>query len=247
MQNNQQLNEGLRSKDLENMIKPLLTIDTFRSKMGEDRDVCVVSVVAKDRNPAKDLMEFIEKGYNFVLDSDVASGENTDGEYVVFIELARTPELAEQIRELTYGIKKLTGMNEFKFKYHKKEGVHDLTEESLKSVIPATPSMYDSFLNNVKTEEVKKFFSKTLMDDLKLDKDIITIYKPFDKVLKFKIVDESDSVLENIEGPVSIDDKSMSEIFWLTKVLGDYGINKVDQNFVLHNGKQTMLLQRIEQ
>ena len=66
MPNNQQLNEGLRSRDLENMIKPVLSIDTFRSKMGEDRDVCVVSVVAKDRNPAKDLMEFLEKGYNFV-------------------------------------------------------------------------------------------------------------------------------------------------------------------------------------
>ena len=50
--------------------------------MGEDRDVCVISFQVTDRAPAKDLMEFIEKGYHFVLDSDVSSGENEKGEYI---------------------------------------------------------------------------------------------------------------------------------------------------------------------
>ena len=75
VQNNQQLNEGLRSNDLKDMVRNVFNIDTHRSKMGEDRDVCVLSFTVKDRNPAKDLMEFIEKGYNFVLDADVSSGE----------------------------------------------------------------------------------------------------------------------------------------------------------------------------
>ena len=48
MQNNQQLNEGLRSLDLQEMIYPLFEIDSHRSKMGEDRDVCVG--VQEDRN-----------------------------------------------------------------------------------------------------------------------------------------------------------------------------------------------------
>jgi hypothetical protein len=61
MQNNQQLNEGLRSLDLEEMVYPLFEIDSHRSKMGEDRDVCVMTFKVKDRNPAKDVMEFIEK------------------------------------------------------------------------------------------------------------------------------------------------------------------------------------------
>jgi hypothetical protein len=85
--------------------------------MGEDRDVCVLSFTVKDRNPAKDLMEFIEKGYNFVLDADVSSGENADGEYLVFVELNRNPKLAENIKELEYGISKLTNIENFKFKF----------------------------------------------------------------------------------------------------------------------------------
>jgi hypothetical protein len=51
---NQQLNEGLRSNDLKDMVHSVLTIDTHRSKMGEDRDVCVLSFRVNDRNPAKD-------------------------------------------------------------------------------------------------------------------------------------------------------------------------------------------------
>ena len=248
MQNNQQLNEGLRPNDLENMVRPILSIDTFRSKMGEDRDVCVVSLTVKDRNPAKDVMEFVEKGYSFVLDADVSSGENNNGEYAVFIELSRTPKLAEQIKELEYGIKKLTGLTEFKFKYYKQSSEHDLTEEALSREIPSTQELYDGLLNKIRTEGVKRFFNKTLMDDLTLDGDVITIHKPFNRQVKLRMVKEAatDSILEGVADTITMDDASTSEIFWLTKVLGDYNINKVGDKFMFDNGGQAMLLQRIE-
>ncbi len=248
MQNNQQLNEGLRSKDLENMVETVFAVDSFRSKMGEDRDVCVLSMTVKDRAPARDLMEFIEKGYSFVLDADVSSGENDKGEYAVFIELERTPKLAEQIKEITYGVRKLTGLDDFKFKYYKENKTYDLTEETLSSIIPSTPASYDGYLNKVKTESVKKFFSKTLMDNLTLDGDVITIYKPFNQTVKLKIVKEDsvNSILEGVEDAITMDESSMSEIFWLTKIMGDYNINKVGENFMFDNNGQAMLLQRIE-
>ena len=249
MQNNQQLNEGLRPNDLENMVRPILSIDTFRSKMGEDRDVCVVSLTVKDRNPAKDVMEFVEKGYSFVLDADVSSGENNNGEYAVFIELSRTPKLAEQIKELEYGIKKLTGLTEFKFKYYKQSSEHDLTEEALSREIPSTQELYDGLLNKIRTEGVKRFFNKTLMDDLTLDGDVITIHKPFNRQVKLRMVKEAatDSILEGVADTITMDDASTSEIFWLTKVLGDYNINKVGDKFMFDNGGQAMRLQRFEQ
>jgi len=248
MQNNQQLNEGLRPLDLEEMIYPLFEIDTHRSKMGEDRDVCVVTFKVKDRNPAKDVMEFIEKGFDFVLDSDVSSGENADGEYFVFVELNRTPQLSEQIKEITYGVKKLTGIDDWKFKYHKMAGEHDMTQESLTKVIPPTPEEYDRHLNKIQTEGIKRFFSKTLMDNLTLEGDIITIHKPFDRQVKLRMVKEAstDSILEGVEDTITMDDAATSEVFWLTKVLGDYNINKVGDKFMFDNGGQAMLLQRIE-
>ncbi len=247
MQNNQQLNEGLRSNDLKDMVRNVLNIDTHRSKMGEDRDVCVLSFTVKDRNPAKDLMEFIEKGYNFVLDADVSSGENEDGEYLVFVELNRTPKLAENIKELEYGISKLTDIEDFKFKYYKEDSVHDLREETISSIVPTSPTDYDGFVNKVRTEGIKKFFSKTLMDDLTLDGDVITIHKPFDKQIKLRMVKEAatDTILEGVTDAITMDENAVSEIFWLTKVSGDYNINKVGDSFMFDNRGQAMLLQRI--
>jgi hypothetical protein len=244
---NQQLNEGLRPLDLQEMVYPTFEVDTFRSKMGEDQDVCVVSFQVKDRSPAKDLMEFIEKGFSFVLDADVSSGENNKGEYAVFVEIPRTNKLSEQIKELAYGVRKLTGIKEFKFRYHKTNDVHEVTEETLKRFIPSTPGEYEGLMIRMKTEGIRQFFNKTLMDDLTLDGDVITIHKPFDSKVQLKMIKEGDpkEIQEGVEGSIQVDEKSTSEVFWLTKVLGDYNITKVGDNFVFDNGQQAMLLQRI--
>ena len=215
--------------------------------MGEDRDVCVISFQVTDRAPAKDLMEFIEKGYHFVLDSDVSSGENEKGEYSVFVELSRSPRLADHIKEITYGVCKLTGIDDFKFSYHKEQAVHEATEANLKAHIPPTAGAYDGMMTKIKVEGIKRFFGKTLMDDLTLDGDVITIHKPFDKKVQLRMIKEAntDTILEGSTDTISMDEDSMSEIFWLTKVLGNYNINKVGENFMFDNNGQAMLLQRI--
>ena len=55
-----------------------------------------------DQEPAKDLMSFIEKGYPFILDADVSSGENRKGKYDIYgidiktckeFQLTDTPDL----------------------------------------------------------------------------------------------------------------------------------------------------------
>jgi len=240
---NQQLNEGLRPLDLKDMVYPIIEVDTYRSKMGEDRDVCVLSFQASDRNPAKDMMEFIEKGYNFVLDADVSSGENSKGEYHIFVELDRTPKLPEQIQEIAYGIKKLTGISDWKFRYHKSDRDHDLSEENLSRIVPKTPTMYEGMMQKEKVESVKKFFNKTLMDDLTMEDSVITIHKPFDQKINLRLIDESPTMLE--DGP-SVDDASTAEIFWFTKVLGDYNISKFGDKFLFSNRDRQMLLQRID-
>lgn len=242
------LNEGLRPKDLENLVYPTFKVDTHRSKMGEDRDICVLTFRVKDRHPAADLTEFIEKGYDFVLDADVSAGENEQGEYFVFVEIQRSPQLAEQIEDLLYGTRRLTGIKNFKFKYHKQEEIVEATDKNLKAKIPQSARDYDGLLVRVKEESLKKFFNRTLMDDLTLDGDIITIHKPFNQKIKLKIVDENadtNTVFETLDSPIEFDDNAISEVFWLTKVLGDYSINKVGNSFVFDNQGQAMVLQRV--
>jgi hypothetical protein len=244
--NNQQLNEGLRPGDLQDLIEPLFHVDKFRSKMGEDRDVCVVSFSVKDRLPAKDMMEFIERGYQFVLDADISSGEDIDGGYTVFVELERKNDLHKNIKEIIEGLKRLTKIEEWNFRYHKDFETHDL-DEDLEKLIPNNANEYDGLMTRFKTEGIKKFFNKTLMDNLTLDGDVITIHKPFNQKLQFKLVaqDTTEKILEGATSQIQVDDKSMSEVFWLTKVIGDYGITKIGNQFLLKNKDESLIVERL--
>ena len=68
------LNESLRSGDLKNYVSEIFTVDQYKSKMGEDSDVIVLGFHVREKEPAIDMMEFIEKGYNFILDADMSAG-----------------------------------------------------------------------------------------------------------------------------------------------------------------------------
>lgn len=244
--NSKTLNEGLRPNDLVDLIYPIFEVDSFKSKMGEDKDVCVLTFQAKDRYPAKDMMEFVEKGYPFVLDADVSAGENKDGEYSIFIEIERSSRLAENISELIFGLSKLTGHDDWKFKYYKNDEKFEANRDNLNKMIPESGNSYERMLNQFKVNETKKFFNKTLMDDLTIESDVITFFKPFDNQYKFQIINNGDSnILETLDSP-SIDESAMAEIFWLTKVFGNYDIQKIGENFSFTNGNKTYILKRID-
>ena len=141
----QQFNEGLEQNDLARLVHPKLHIDEFKSKMGDDSDIIVLSFKVSGKEPATDLMNFVEKGYEFVLDSDVSAGELDDGEYLVFVEIERKPEAATEIVNLLNDILNLTDqdVNEWKFQYRKSSNEHEITEREIKSIIPMTPEEYD--------------------------------------------------------------------------------------------------------
>jgi hypothetical protein len=94
------LTEGLEKNDLSRLVHPELHIDEFKSKLGDDADVVVLSFKLASKEPADDLVAFVEKGYTWVLDADKSSGEMDDGSYVVFVELDRNDKSAENIMDL---------------------------------------------------------------------------------------------------------------------------------------------------
>ena len=91
------MDEGLDHGDLKRLLHPKIHIDEFKSKMGDDADIIVLSFKITDKAPAEDLMSFIERGYDWVLDADVSSGELEDSEYLVFVEIERKPTAANHI------------------------------------------------------------------------------------------------------------------------------------------------------
>jgi len=241
-----QVNEGLRKSDLKDLIYPKLQIDTFKSKMGEDSDVCVVTMQAKDRSPAKDLMEFIEKSYDFVLDADISAGENSRGEYSIFVEIERTTNLAEQICDMMYGIKQLTEIDNFDFVYYKDKTQRPVSRETLENLVPQNSMQYYSMLNETKIKEAESFFSKTFMDHLEIDGNLLSIVRPFGNKINLEVIDEGEKekLISNINEPITENSESTAEVFWLTKVLGDYDITKYGDKFLLINGNNAKLVKR---
>ena len=87
---------GLRIGDLKDCVDHIFEIDSFKSKMGDDKDIVTLSFSVAEKHAADDLMNFIEKGYEFVLDADATAGEQSDGTYKVFVELERNRHISDR-------------------------------------------------------------------------------------------------------------------------------------------------------
>jgi len=153
--------------DLARLVHDELHIDEYKSKMGTDADVCVVSFKVSGKEPSADLVSFIEKGYDFVLDADVSSGEKEGGDYLVFVELERTDKLPEQIIEIMEDIMNLTEqkIEEWRVRYYKSATDNELTQESLAKIIPLTPEAYDAKYGD-EDEEVDATEPEDITQDL---------------------------------------------------------------------------------
>jgi len=142
---NNQLFEGLEKGDLARLIHPELHVDEFQSKLGDDADVIVLSFKVDSKEPANDLMAFVEKGYDWILDSDVSSGEMDDGSYVVFVELDRDADAVDNIVALMEDIMNLTDqkLEDWRVRYYKSHKETYFSRESLEDLIPLTPEEYN--------------------------------------------------------------------------------------------------------
>ena len=107
-QPNNLLLEALQYKDMEGLLKPTIHIDEFAAKMGDDDDIIVVSFFVRDKTAAKDLMNWFEKGYDFVLDADKSPGEIKPGRYLVYLEMRRRSTAPQNVYRLLDDLSTLT-------------------------------------------------------------------------------------------------------------------------------------------
>jgi hypothetical protein len=236
--------EGLREGDLKGCVDNIFTVDQYTSKMGNDRDCAVLRFRVNDKFPAIDMMEFLERGYGFILDSDISSGEERDSKYSVFVEMERTKKLPSQIRTILDGLTKLTGNDEWKFRFYKDSMSRDFTEDGITESVPLTPEDYDMKLNENRNQEVNTFFSEGGVEVSVDESMTLTFKKPFFDSLKLELecIGQYDKIMEDLKGPYQIDETSTSEIFYLTKYLGNYDINKIGGKFVIRKHDQAALV-----
>ena len=134
---------SLRPNDLKYMLTDIFEIDSYSSKMGEDADIVTLSFAVKDRQPAEDLVRFLENGYQFILDADVSPGELDDSTYKVFVEIDRNQDIDNNIFEILDGVKKLSGIDDWKYRYYKNFKSKAATLENLQNDVPKSVDDYN--------------------------------------------------------------------------------------------------------
>lgn len=236
---------GLRAGDLREMVYEIFEIDSFASKMGDDQNIITLSFSVKTKDPADDLVSFLEKGYDFILDADVTAGEQSDGTFKVFVELERTSEAHEQIFEIVDGIKKLTEKDKLKFRYYKDFRSHEATLENIQQYVPEDPNNYGIVANESNMNNFKNFFSKSFVESIEMLDDILTIKKMYADPIRFKFVDigEKEVILNNITESLNFND--FAEVIFLSKYIGNYNITKYGKKLTLENNGKALILERL--
>ena len=143
--------------DLKRLVHDELHIDEFSSKLGDNKDVVVVSLKVAGKEPCQDICAFVEKGYEWVLDADVSPGELEDGAHIVFIELPRDNNCVKHILEFMTELMNLTEqkLEDYRVKYRHQSIEYPLELETLERVIPCS------------AKEYKRMYSKQEIDQLK--------------------------------------------------------------------------------
>lgn len=231
------LNEDLKAGDLRDLVDNIFEIDSYSSKMGDDEDIVVLSFTVLSKEPAEDLVLFLENGYDFVLDADVSPGELPNGKYKVFVEIERNRHIVDQILEVLHGTNLLTEIDNFKFRYYK--SFHSLTadKKNLKEAVPIDRSDYLMRIKQNEMNNFSNFFNRSYLESIDIDHDDIIFQKRYAEPLRLRIKDfgRTDAVYGRTNGPIMIESSAMSEVLFLTKVIGNYNITKIGNRFVFEN------------
>jgi hypothetical protein len=134
-----ELMEGLQEHDLDDLLLPLVSIDEYEPKTGDDKDVIVVGWFVDDEKPARDLERFIEKGDNEILDTETSPAPNPEGYYLVFVEFLRNEQFPENLISVLGTLGNLTNVKEWQFKPLHQDEIFDINEENIKEHIELDP------------------------------------------------------------------------------------------------------------
>ena len=235
----------LRLGDLKDCVDHIFEVDSFKSKMGDDKDIVTLSFSVNEANAADDLMNFIEKGYEFVLDADVTPGEQRDGTYKVFVELERNRHISDNILEIADGVGKLSDIDRFKFRYYKNFKSRPLDKETLESSIPQDPKTYDQKVNESNLDNYKNFFNNSYLETIEMRDDELYLKKAYADPLVFEFKDfgNKTEVLNRLDEKINVNE--FAEVIYLCKYVGDYNITKYGDKLMFENADSALVLKRL--
>ncbi len=137
------LTEGFNNNDLKGIVDSRVGIDEYAATMGDDEDVITLTFKVEGFSAARDLVDWFERGYRWVLDAQASEGavDDTNG-FLVFVELERRIRAISQIIELLEDLETLTDIKLGEWEIHINGGKVQADSRTLKQVIALSPKQY---------------------------------------------------------------------------------------------------------
>jgi len=170
---------SLKNGDLAGTILPDVSIDEFEPKAGKDLEVIVVAFYLNDEAPAADLNTFIQRGFIDTLDVEVSPNTDEEGRYLVFVEMSRDDTFPNKFQALLKDVGNLSGNMDWQVKTYFSDGqTFAYNDPELYNYVIIDPADYvpkDEFKMVDMKEAIEDFFGASLVADLTIDGNIVTL------------------------------------------------------------------------
>ena len=137
-----QIDEAISKGQLRNLVDAIVSIDQYKSKIDEDRNMVVLAFEVMNEMAAGDLSNFIETGAYDVEDTEVSASTNVDGNYMIYVEMRRGSKLHETIRKILEDVSKLTEIESWQYNTGKNGIPQNI--DNLEEMIINDPVRYQS-------------------------------------------------------------------------------------------------------
>jgi hypothetical protein len=133
-----------------------------------------------------------------------------------------------------------------RFRYFKNFRSEPATLENLVAAIPKDKNAYEVATEEQNLNNFSEFFKRSYADKIQVVDESITFKRIYSEPLVFDIITSGskDEVYGSVKGPIMLESKSMAEVMFLTKIIGNYNINKIGDNFIFENSGWAVVLKR---
>jgi hypothetical protein len=148
--------------------------------------------------------------------------------------------------EIIEGVKTVTGLDSMRFRYFKSFKSQEATEENLSAVVPKDKNSYRVATERNHLDNFSNFFSNSYADTLNVIDESISFKRPYSGTVIFDIINSGSKkdIYDSIKGPIVLESKDMAEVMFLTKVIGNYNINKIGKTFIFERNNWAVALER---
>jgi hypothetical protein len=160
------INEGLNYLDMVDQIEPTVSVDEYAAKAGRDADIVTLAFTVNSEAAGNDLVDWFERGYDWIIDASISEGELSPGKYLVFVEMKRRTKVPERIVELIDDLETLTDLKIKDWTVNINEEDYDADTEVLKQKITISPHEYRE--QNEDEEELNEMRHRAGLDIVNL-------------------------------------------------------------------------------